>query len=230
MMSKVMIVEEFGKTFLKVWYDGEGFASKSIQLDNPTKDLELIINAIGAYKEKNKGPGRAGRVPLSAEFINAIVCGEEEEFITCGVCKRLHYVLGAQDNHKDDIIFFDPYLERAWKIILEGAKHDQNAFIVWDKPIPWGKFCGHEVVIGCPCNEKYFEPYENFLWLERNIILEYFIKKTQAFITEKTIDVFQSEFDNMIDDKDLESLKKLMSKIPSGETGYKRVVTRRNGQ
>jgi hypothetical protein len=59
MMSKAVVVEELGGTFLKVEYEG-GFASGKIKLHDINKDLELIINAIGVYKEKNKGPVEQG--------------------------------------------------------------------------------------------------------------------------------------------------------------------------
>jgi hypothetical protein len=60
MMSKAVIIEEFGNTFLMVEYDG-GFAPGKIKLHDINKDLELIINAIRDYQGYLKILGDTGR-------------------------------------------------------------------------------------------------------------------------------------------------------------------------
>jgi hypothetical protein len=164
---------------------------------------------------------------MSEEFINSIASGEESELMECEVCHRMHYVIGA-DKRDDDEIFSDKHLEKMWKRILVGAKVHPDKFIGWDRPIPYGYFTGNEIVVGCPCNEEYIKPFESMIWRNRNIILDYFIKRVQNIMMDKTVDVFNSAFDNMMGADDLAYVKKLVSKIQDDKDshGYKRVVKR----
>ncbi len=165
---------------------------------------------------------------MSEEFINAIASGEETEFMRCEICRRMHYVIGADKHNGGDDIFSDEHLKESWERILKGAKEKPDKFIGWNKPIPYGYFSGKEIVVGCPCNEEYIKPFESMIWKNRNIILDYFIKRVQNIMMDKTVDVFNSAFDNMMGADDLAYVKKLVSKIQDDKDshGYKRVVKR----
>lgn len=163
---------------------------------------------------------------MSEEFISSIASGEEIEFMECEICKRMHYVIGA-DKREDDEIFSDEHLKKSWERILKGAKEKPDRFIGWDKPIPYGYFSGNEIVVGCPCNEDYIKPFESMIWKNRNIIMDFFISKVNRLMAD-SFDVYNSSFDNMMGKEDMIAFKKFMSKIQDDKNshGYKRVVKR----
>jgi len=114
-----------------------------------------------------------------SELFERVIINAGSLVIDCELCGRTHFAT------MESGIYGEGELEE----LLEKAKNNPEKYIQdpsYDM-ISWGTIDGKQAVIGCPCNG--LRKYEDFIWHNRTVILEYLERRTAETLKRAKRDV-----------------------------------------
>jgi hypothetical protein len=109
--------------------------------------------------------------PPSDDFMNA-VCDTSSNVAICDFCGRTHFSLNEADYYKGELEELK-------------AKRDKTPekYVSFDEDsVAFGYLDGKRAVWGCPCNSA--RRYEDFIWMNREIIAEYLSARAETLTAE----------------------------------------------
>jgi len=95
---------------------------------------------------------------------------------TCELCKRVHFATAEEGVfEKGELADLRAKAKARPGAYIEDGSYDS---------VSWGTIDGQQAVIGCPCNG--LRRYENFIWNNRFLIMEYLKQKAKDQLEEAT--------------------------------------------